>query len=159
MTRSLLTSRLVLAALLALAAIRPVAAAETVPFRATWAGHTVYAIPTPDPAVVFVFSTGSGQATHLGQYTLDSPHFSHLDSGFAEGEQILTAANGDQVFATFEGYFSPTPDGFLSADLEATIVGGTGRFEGASGSYTFSILFDPATFQSIATIDGTISHP
>ena len=63
------------------------------------------------------------------------------------------------VFAEFAGYFSPTPDGFLYADLEATIVGGTGRFAGATGSYTFSILFDPATFQSIATIEGTISHP
>ena len=53
----------------------------------------------------------------------------------------------------------PTADGFLLGELDAVITGGTGRFENATGSYVFHILFDPATFVSIAVIDGEISRP
>lgn len=152
--------RFALVALAALAAVRPAPAGDQVPFKGSWSGQTVSAMPLPDdPFVVAVVSTGTGQATHLGRFTMTSPHLSYLLTGFAEGEQLFTAANGDRLTASFSGYFTPTPDGFLAADLEATVTGGTGRFAGAAGSYTFSIVFDPATFRSAATIDGTISRP
>src|SRR5205823_15134272 len=138
----------------------PVTAGDQVPFNGTWAGQTVSAAPLPDdPFVIAVVSTGTGQATHLGRFTMTSPHLSYLLTGFAEGEQNFTAANGDTLTAHFSGFFTPTADGLLAADLQATITGGTGRFAGATGSYTFSIVFDPATFQSVATIAGTISRP
>jgi hypothetical protein len=144
--------------LVALAAVSSAAAGEQVPFRGTFLGQTVSAEPA-GPGVVFVVTEGAGRATHLGRYTMISPHFSHLNTGFAEGQQIFTAANGDSVTADFAGFFQPTPDGLLVGELHATITGGTGRFEGASGSYFFDILFDPATFTSVAVIDGTISSP
>jgi hypothetical protein len=147
-----------LAALAVLAVARPAPADDQVPFKGTWSGRTVSAAPLPDdPFVIAVVSTGTGKATHLGRYSMTSPHFSHFLTGLAEGEQLFTAANGDRLTASFSGYFTPNPAGFLTADLEATITGGTGRFAGATGSYTFSIAFDPATFESVATIDGTIS--
>src|SRR4051794_38104795 len=153
-------SRFALAALAALAAAMPAPADDQVPFKGAWAGRTISAAPLPeDPLVIAVVSSGTGEATHLGRYTMTSPHLSYLLTGFAEGEQQFTAANGDTLTAHFSGYFTPTPDGFLAADLQATIVGGTGRFAGATGDYTFSIVFDPATFLSVATIDGTISRP
>ena len=137
----------------------PLTAEELVPFQGTLAGQTVSAEPTDDPNVIFVTTEGTGDATHLGHYTMVSPHFSHLNTGFAEGEQIFMAANGDLLFAEFAGQFTPTPDGFLAAELDAVIASGTGRFEGATGGYVFRIVFDPATFKSLATIDGEISSP
>lgn len=134
-------------------------AGEFVPFRGTFSGQTVSAAPIDDPAIVFVTTEGGGQATHLGRYTMVSPHFSHLDTLFAEGEQSFTAANGDTVTAEFAGQFVPTADGFLSGVLDAVITGGTGRFAGATGAYTFEILFDPTTFISTAVIEGEISSP
>lgn len=152
-------SRFTLAALAVLAATVPASAGKHVPFKGTWSGQTVSAMPLPDdPFVIAVVSTGTGNVTHLGRYTMTSPHLSYLLTGFAEGRQEFTAANGDQLTATFAGFFTPTPDGLLTADLQATITGGTGRFAGATGNYTFSIVFDPATFLSFATIDGMISH-
>jgi hypothetical protein len=149
-----------IAALVVIGLAGPAPAGDQVPFKGTWAGQTVSAAPLPDdPFIIAVVSTGGGHATHLGRYTMTSPHLSSLLTGFAEGEQNFTAANGDTVTAHFSGFFTPTPDGFLAADLRATITGGTGRFDGATGGYTFSIVFDPATFQSVATIDGTIARP
>jgi hypothetical protein len=148
------------AALAVIAAAGSATAGDQVPFKGTWSGQTVSAAPLPDELfVIAVVSTGEGQATHLGRFTMTSPHLSYLLTGFAEGEQNFTAANGDTLTANFSGFFTPTPDGFLAADLRATITGGTGRFAGATGRYTFSIVFDPATFQSAATIDGTVSRP
>ena len=151
--------RAFLLVLVLLPAAAPLRAGELVPFKGTFLGQTVSAAPTNDPDVVFVTTEGDGQATHLGRYTMVSPHFSNLATLEAEGEQIFTAANGDTLTAEFAGQFAPTPDGFLAGELEAVITGGTGRFEGATGSYIFDILFDPATFVSIATIDGQISSP
>jgi hypothetical protein len=151
-------SHFALAVVAVLTVTRPATAGDHVPFKGGWSGQTVSAAPLPDnPLVIAVVSSGEGEATHLGRFKMTSPHLSYLLTGFAEGEQNFTAANGDTLTAHFSGFFTPTPDGFLAADLRATITGGTGRFAGAAGGYTFSIVFDPATFQSMATIDGTIS--
>ena len=81
-----------------------------------------------------------------------------LDTLAASGTQIITAANGDTLTANFTGQFTPTTDGKLRGILKATIVGGTGRFDDAEGSYTFTILFDPSTFQSTAVLVGAIHY-
>ena len=152
-----LASVIVLAALLATPS--RAMAGKQVPFKGDWAGQTVSATPTDDPNVVAVVTAGEGNATHLGNYSMVSPHFSHLDTGAVDGLQIFEAANGDTVTAEFTGQFTPTPDGLLAGVIDATIIGGTGRFKGATGSYTFYILFDFVTFESVAYFDGTISSP
>lgn len=138
-------------------------AAEQVPFRGVWSGSTVSAEPQEDPNLVLVVSSGPGQATHLGRFTMESPHITNMTDLTVEGDQIFTAANGDKVFATFSGQFTPTPEGTLDAMLSAVIIGGTGRFAGASGSYDFLITARPAAsgfgFDSTAMIAGTISSP
>ena len=49
--------------------------------------------------------------------------------------------------------------GLLAASIDCTITGGTGRFAGAGGGYTFDIVFDPATLTNLSVIDGTIVLP
>ncbi|HEX2474263.1 MAG TPA: hypothetical protein VHK01_05935 [Lacipirellulaceae bacterium] len=134
-------------------------AGELVPFKGTFSGQTQSAVPTGDPDVVFVTTGGGGQATQLGHYSVISPHFTNLVTLEVWGTQEFTAANGDTLTAEISGQFVPTPDGLLAAQLTGTITGGTGRFEGATGSYTFDILFDFVTFISVATIDGTMTSP
>lgn len=53
---------------------------------------------------------------------------------------------GDQLFADFSGQFLPNPDGTLESTFEAEVIGGTGRFRHASGSYDFHIVARPAAF-------------
>lgn len=159
MLRSMLKPCLALALVALLAVSVPAVAKELVPLKGTFSGQTIGAVPTDDPDVLLVTTGGGGNATHLGRYTFVSPHFANLATGEAEGVQIFTAANGDTLTADFSGQFLPIEGGFLAAELLATITGGTGRFQGATGSYTFDIVFDPATFQSTAVINGVLSKP
>jgi hypothetical protein len=122
------------------------------PLFGLFAAQTASATPTDDPNVVFVVTTGSGSAAGVGEFTFTSPHYSHLDTLAAEGVQIITAANGDTLTANFTGQFTLLSNGKLEGVLRATIVGGTGRFDDAQGSYLFTILFDPATFESSGLI-------
>lgn len=132
------------------------AVAESVPLKGNYAGQAVSAEPVEGG--FFVTTVGGGQLTHLGKFEFVSPHFSGFDFSVA-GQQILTAANGDTITGEFAGQLVPTPDfQFLVGDLEVTIVDGTGRFADATGSYTFSIVFEFATLKSTATIDGSIDY-
>lgn len=138
----------------------PAVAGDFVPFKGTWTGSTISATLV-GPNVVFVVTAGPGNATHLGRFEMTVPHYSYLDTLAVEGEQILTAANGDVLNATFTGFFVPRADGCLEGTLPAVITGGTGRFSGASGSYNFHIVACPGEFgfDSVATIEGVISSP
>ena len=100
---------------------------------------------------------GAGHATHLGQYTeVGSAAFSPTANPAVlrvDAWSIYTAANGDQLYATFTGHLNG-----LTGAITATVtyVGGTGRFEGATGSFTIERLFTPATREVTGTIEGSI---
>jgi hypothetical protein len=155
----MLVRALVIAAVVfALALPNAAFAGEQVPFRGTWEGSTVSA-ELVGPNVVFVVSAGSGNATQLGRFEMVTPHLSYLDTFVVEGTQVFTAANGDTLAATIDGQLALNSEGNLEGTLAGVITGGTGRFEGATGSYDFHLVARPAAFgfDSTATIDGTIS--
>lgn len=139
-------------------AIAPGVAAD-VPFKGVFSGRAISAAPTDDPAVLLITTVGGGNATQLGIFQMVSPHLSDLFTLGVEGTQNFTAANGDTLTASFTGQFSVVADGFLAARIDCTITGGTGRFAGAGGGYTFDIVFDPTTLTDRAVINGTIVLP
>ena len=134
--------------------------AALVPFKGSWTGVTVSADLANFP-VVAVVSDGEGQATHLGRYFMTSPHTSNVFTGETIGDQIFTAANGDQLTASCEGFPQPQPNGHVVGTLDCEITGGTGRFEGATGGYVFfldaSPLADGSGFATEAQITGAIA--
>jgi hypothetical protein len=70
-----------------------------------------------------------------------------------------TAPNGDELHTTNVGVATPTADGLLLEGIE-TAVGGTGRFENASGTATLagSVRFTSAsTTIGSYTLDGRLS--
>jgi len=153
---------LALFALIALISPQKLAAssdAPAVPFKGAAEEQAISAVPV-DPDHVLVTTVGGGNATHLGKFTFISPHLSGLSDFSIDGTQTFTAANGDQLQANIVGNLTPQPDDtghvFLVGDVQGTITGGTGRFANASGSFTFSIVFDTQTLHSTASIDGTI---
>jgi hypothetical protein len=122
--------------------------ATPVPFKGAWTGVTVSADETNLP-VVSIVSEGGGQLTHLGNYTMVSPHTTNVENGFTAGDQIFTAANGDTLTAYCEG--TPLPDLstgnlVISGSLDCEVTSGTGRFEGATGSYEFALVATLAGF-------------
>ena len=133
--------------------------AADVPFKGVFTGQAISAVPTDQPGVLLITTVGDGNATQLGGFTIVSPHLADLFTLEVEGTQTFTAANGDTLTASFAGQFTVIDGGLLGASIDCTITGGTGRFAGAGGGYTFDIVFDPATLTNLSAVDGTIVLP
>jgi hypothetical protein len=96
---------------------------------------------------------GEGTSTVLGAYTVE-----YLVHGQGNGSFIalgtIEAANGDLLFTIAEGEL------VAEGEWEGTtiIVGGTGRFEGATGGAEFTTTFvEPGVVHT--TFDGEICLP
>src|SRR5215213_7974917 len=109
---------------------------------------------------VFVNGTGSGNATQLGLYTISYQAQVNIPTLAGSTSATLVAADGSSLFATGsgQGTLTATP-GIVSIVETYTITGGTGRFEGASGSFTVRRVLNRATGVSSGTIRGTIVLP
>jgi hypothetical protein len=147
---------LALTVVVALGLAGPAAAGEPVPFKGSLEGDVTISPLTPPFVQADVHATGN--ATQLGEFTLDIPHKVNRADRTAVGTYVFTAANGDMLFADFTGKATPTAiPGVLYIEETATITGGTGRFAGATGSFTCERLFDTITGTTTGSFDGTIS--
>jgi hypothetical protein len=150
-----LSSVAVLALVFSLAG--PVAAGDPVPLRGTLEG-TVTVTPL-EPPFESVDIEGTGNATQLGRFTLEVPHTVNLAEGTGSGSFIFTAANGDTLSAEFIGQATLLAPGVVALSETAVITGGTGRFAGASGSFTVERTFYPANGTTVGSFEGTVSSP
>ena len=150
-----------MAVLAALCLSAPMHAGEQVPFKGHFNPIIVSAMPLGATHVlydvdVFVRATHLGNARGPGFVVLDLTTFSYV------GEATWAAANGDAVSITFAGQFVPTATPSLFDNVETIeVVGGTGRFEGATGTCIAGGQFDAITQSAPAPapFEGTISSP
>lgn len=128
-----------------------------VPFRGSVEASETGAF---DPVIgrVRVSLTASGQATHLGRYTLVSNILVEPVSAVATGQLTITAADGSTLTATFTG-LGIRHDGLVAITETATVTGGTGRFLGASGSLVLTRTLTEATGVSTGRLDGELVLP
>ena len=94
---------------------------------------------------VIAFSM-TAEAAHLGRITAEFEHCSRIDfttgaSTLADGVAVLTAANGDELWAAYRS--ADEPEGEFDEHL--TFHGGTGRFETAGGQALAMAECDRAT--------------
>ena len=115
---------------------------------------TLQATETADGALRHL--VGTGEATHLGRFTLTADFTVTSPPPMASGTATWTAANGDEIFTTVIGQGVVTFP-ILAVVETHTITGGTGRFAGSSGSIILERLINLQTFISSASITGTIS--
>ena len=102
--------------------------------------------------------TGSGTATHLGQWTVTGNVKYTPDANgvlHSSGDATITAANGDKVQIQIEGVLDPVAG--MDQGL-FHIVGGTGRFEGATGDANFVVQLNPLTGGFDLTVVGKINY-
>ncbi len=124
-----------------------------VPFKGSLDGQ--YGAPGGAFPLITESIAATGHATHLGRYTLAIAETVNLLNATATGTFTFTAANGDTVYGNFTGHAQLGP---LVAIVEnATILGGTGRFAGAAGSFSINRLFDPVNRTTTGSFEGTIS--
>ena len=127
-----------------------------VPFRGSLEGAEQGTLIAP--ATVRMTAEWHGNASHLGRYTVSAGGVIQLATGTAELTLAFVAANGDLLFAEATGLSAPTADPGVHLITErARITGGTGRFAGATGSFTIVRLVRLSTGVSSGSIDGSIS--
>jgi hypothetical protein len=137
------------------AATNEARAATELPLQGSFVGQEFQQFQPP--STLFARVAARGNATHLGLFTLALDATVDLLTATAVGTITLTAANGDQIFATHTGRVVGQVEGGLNIEETATITGGTGRFAGATGSYTAPRFHDSATLATDGSIQGTIS--
>jgi hypothetical protein len=100
---------------------------------------------------------GAGTASYLGAYTeagaLQLTPTGSAGVFIATATSTYTAANGDQLTATFSGQLN-FATGAVSADV--TYTGGTGRFAGATGTAVLIGRLNPADGTLEVIVKGTI---
>src|SRR5690349_855416 len=128
------------------------ARAHPVPFRGSLKAQEVDVLSFP---TLKIDGSAEGTATHLGRYAAQFNGAVNVLDGTATGSFTFTAANGDQLFATFVGLGVGDPIATIVETL--TITGGTGRFAGASGTLVVQRTLDLTTGVSSGSIDGSFT--
>ena len=107
---------------------------------------------------VGAIATGSGTATHMGRWTVNGNVTYTPDSNgvlHSGGEATLNASDGDKLRIQIDGILDPV------AGVDQGIfhiVGGTGRFEGATGDANFVVTLNPLTGGFELTVVGKINY-
>jgi hypothetical protein len=129
---------------------RPVAADEEVHFRADYTGTFTLTFGTgPDGTNNLDFS-GTGKARHLGKSAVEGHTTTAQDptnplcSDIVTDMVVLTAANGYQLWLVNSGEdcldLSVPGKTFIRGSETFVVVGGTGRFDDATGNGIFSVV-------------------
>lgn len=161
---------LVSAALIAVGLPQTQVAADGIhlPYAASGPEVVLQEEPHPDcgPGKLKVNIQGSGQGTHVGQYTIIRHHcFDLATASIEDGYFEQTAANGDKIWGTYYGF----PAGVLEFDDNGNpvvivisspwvITGGTGRFADAQGAGDTEGVLNIVTKEGNFSMDGWISY-
>ena len=145
------------------------------PFKGTVSGEVVFlpgnvaGLPdNPNPPYIYTISHAVGTVPHLGRTVMDSYHPTPPADSITGGIMTMTAANGDKLYITYDGYAPPPVQGIPSTVVVTgtfTVDGGTGRFADASGKaeYTAHVEFagdfaSPVPWPGVWRWNGKISY-
>jgi hypothetical protein len=127
---------------------------KEVPFKGSLQAVESFDVQFP---TLFVDGSGSGNATHLGRYTVTYESEVYIPTLMGSGSAHFIAANGDSLLTDVTGQANPTENPDVLSIVETfTIVGGTGRFDGASGEFTVERLLNAVTGVTSGSLDGFI---
>ena len=139
-------------------AVTPVPTKTTrIPFRGTLQSNESYSTIFP---TMFVTATGSGEATLLGQITVNYQAEVNLSDLSQSGSVSLAGIDGDSLLAAGGGQaIEDGAPGMFSVVEIYTITGGTGRFGGASGTLTLKRLVSVKAGITFGSFEGYIVLP
>lgn len=124
------------------------------PFHGTYEGSVT--LPAGTEVLNDVSFTVTGVASQLGKFRMANVADIDLTTLASEGTTTITAANGDQLFTTYSSAGVPTGGDTYTITGTHFITGGTGRFEGAQGSFTTTSLATMQTTAETVTIAGRV---
>jgi hypothetical protein len=125
---------LALVAALALSCFSNRAVAQDVPFQGAADGRDQSV--TLEPGGIHIIALATGQATHVGRFTERLDYLLSYDLVNFAGVATITAANGDLLSLNFQGAIPGFASRHFPLPFTArfTVVGGTGRFQQATGA-------------------------
>jgi hypothetical protein len=118
--------------MIGLACAALLAAAESVPFKGRDMG-TFTSSPTDKGKAVLTEDSASGEATHLGRYTLSAHESINLTTlDVTKGAFTITDASGDKLTGEYSGkaFTTDTPT-IIRYEVSGPITGGTGHLADA----------------------------
>ncbi len=112
------------------------------------------------PPTMLVYTTGSGEALVLGQYKVTWEFTVNLDSGLGIGSAHFVAENGDKLDTKSIGQGDPLMNKLNHGQVTEihTIIGGTGRFTGATGCFSLERIVNTMTGATSGWFHGTIVY-
>jgi hypothetical protein len=135
----------------------PAAAERELLLKGSLQAHETNEVNFP---TLFVNASGSGEATQLGRYAVSYQVQVNIPTIRGIASAQFVAANGDSLFAEGLGQATETgTPGVVTIVEMYTITGGTGRFEGASGTITVERVLDQGTGETSGTLNGKIVLP
>lgn len=105
---------------------------------------------------LLVHFVGTGTASNLGRFMVVDDGIAYLSTSSGGGSVTFFAANGDSFTATETG-FAVFAGSIAEITDYATITGGTGRFEGATGTLTIVRRRDLSSPLSSGWFEGRIN--
>ena len=129
---------------------------SSLPFKGTLQSTEHVVSMPPDGSSADRHLDGTGNATHLGRFTLSADFTVILATSDATGTAIWRAANGDQIRASVVGHGDLVFPIVTIAETH-TITSGTGRFADASGTIRIERVANILTGVSSGSLAGTIN--
>jgi hypothetical protein len=128
-----------------------------IPFKGALQSNESYRTIFPTMSVI---ATGSGEATLLGQITVNYQTKVNMSDLSHSGSISFAGIYGDSLLATGVGQAieDRTPGMFSVVEIY-TITGGTGRFARASGTFTLKRLVSVKTGITSGSLEGYIVLP
>ena len=173
--RTIMKTRIYLALVamfVTLTLVGPAAAQKQMPFHGSIQGEET-ATFNADHSIRTVDGSGTGRSTHphLRRFTVQWGDKVIVATGRSTGHFTFKAANGDSISTELIGYGEaifphPGPPTHIHIVEHNIITGGTGRFAGATGSFTLDRLvdvsadpdpFSPGPFSTSGSFHGTIT--
>jgi hypothetical protein len=136
-----------------------VASVNMVAIKGTFESRPVVPSAQPCPAgSVRTGGAGEGIVSHLGRITQTITGCFSPATLTSTGDAVLVAANGDRLHLSVTSTFAPGgPAANAVVTTNGPIVGGTGRFAGATGFATIVTVFDPQAGLGTATLTGMMA--
>jgi hypothetical protein len=142
--------------------VLPVSAGDARPVRGSFTGSAVNVEQRCPDALTIGFAI-DGVLSHLGRMTGGGTNCTEFTLGTEsvsiwDGIAIVTAADGSTLTLAYEGLQGAPTNGVATFSHQDTVIGGTGRFEGATGELTISGLLDFADLTVKGSVTGWISY-
>ena len=115
------------------------------------------------PDAITIGFEGVGHATHLGRMegtgsNCTSPDLTTQAVPIYDGLATFVAADGSSITASYEGMQDAPVAGVASVVQTFTVIGGTGRFEGATGTWSGSGEINFLTGGFSGQLSGWVSY-